>query len=360
MKPTLLAAVLIGLMTSTALAQPKKDTGPVPVIVTAVGKQTISDRVEALGTLRANETVTLNANVTDTVSAIRFEDGQRVSAGDILVEMANAEETAALKEMQANVNEASRQVQRLKPLVAQGAASKSALDIQNRNLATTRAQLDAVKSRLADRLITAPFDGVVGLRNISIGALLQPGTTITTLDDDSVMKLDFTVPSVFLSTLKPGIPIEAKTRAYPEMVFHGEVSGIGSQIDPVSRSIIARAVIPNNDKILKPGLLMTVTLKKNERSAIVVPELSLVAEGGNHFAYVVKENKVIRQQVSIGTREPGIVEITKGLNVGDVVVTDGVMKLSDGAAVKTTTKTSDDQPLKDLLKTPAAQEKSPE
>lgn len=349
MKSILLAAALIGLMTSTALAQEKKEAPAIPVIVMSVSKQTISDRVEALGTLRANETVTLNANVTDTVSAIRFEDGQRVSAGDILVEMANAEETAALKEMQANVNEASRQVQRLKPLVAQGAASKSALDIQNRNLATTRAQLDAVKSRLADRLITAPFDGVVGLRNISIGALLQPGTTVTTLDDDSVMKLDFTVPSVFLSTLKQGIPVEAKTRAYPEMVFHGSVSGIGSQIDPISRSIIARAIIPNEDKILKPGLLMTVTLKKNERSALVVPELSLIAEGGNHFAYILTDNKVSKRQVTVGAREPGFVEITKGLTAGEKIVTDGIMKLSDGATVKATEKTSTDQPLTDLL-----------
>lgn len=336
MKSLLLASAFITLSVSPAWAQPK-DASPLPVVVAKVTKQTIADRVEALGTLRANETVTLSANVTDTVSAIRFEDGQRVAAGDILVEMANMEETASLKEMQAKASEAARQVQRLKPLVAQGAASQSALDTQNRDLAAARAQLDAVKSRLSDRLITAPFDGVVGLRNISVGALLQPGTMITTLDDDSVMKLDFTVPSLFLSTLKQGIPIEAKTRIYPDMKFDGTVASIASQVDPVSRSIVVRALIPNDERLLKPGILMTVTLRKNERTAIVVPEISLVAEGGNHFAYVVENDKAIKRQVSIGAREPGIVEITKGLSEGETLVTDGVIKLSDGAPIKAAT-----------------------
>ncbi len=339
MKHLLLATTVFGFMITPATAQPKGDNA-VPVIVTPVKRQEISDRVEALGTLRANETVTLSANVTDTVSAIRFEDGQRVAAGDVLVEMANAEETAALKEAQANVSEASRQVQRLKPLVAQGAASKSALDTQNRNLAAAQAQLDAVKSRLADRIITAPFDGVVGLRNISVGALLQPGTTITTLDDDSVMKLDFTVPSVFLSTLKAGIPIDAKTRAYPEMVFDGEVSSIGSQVDPVSRSITVRALIPNEDKILKPGLLMTVTLKKDIRTAVAVPEIALIAEGPSHFVYIIEDGKAVKRQVKVGAREPGIAEITDGLSEGEVIVTEGVMKLSDGITVSSKEETS--------------------
>ena len=330
MKKLLLAAI-IGMIAAPAYAQPKASA--VPVVVAPVEQRDLSDKVEALGTLRANETVILSANVTDTVSAIRFEDGQRVAAGDVLVEMANAEETAALKEAQANVSEAARQVQRLKPLVAQGAASKSALDTQNRNLTAARAQLDAVKSRLSDRLITAPFEGIVGMRNISVGALLQPGATITTLDDDSVMKLDFSVPSIFLSTLKPGLEIEAKTRAYPDMVFEGTVGSIGSQVDPVSRAITVRALIPNEDKILKPGLLMTVTLKKNTRRAIVVPEIALVAEGPSHFVYLAEDGKAVKRRVAIGTREPGLVEIIEGLAEGDKIVTEGVMKLNDGAAI---------------------------
>lgn len=331
-------------------AQPNdKPQQAVPVIITQAQPRTIADKVEALGTLRANETITLTANVTDTVSAVRFDDGQRVKTGDVLVEMTNDEETAMLREMQANVSEASRQTERLRPLVAQGAASKATLDTQNRNLQTARAQLEAVKSRLKDRLIVAPFDGVVGLRNISIGALVQPGTAITTLDDDSVMKLDFTVPALFLSTLKPGIPITAQTRAYPDMLFEGSVSSVASQIDPVTRSIVVRAIIPNEDKILKPGLLMTVTLSKNERQALVVPELALVVEGGDHYAFVVENGKAVRRKVTVGTREPGLVEITQGLTTDEKIVSDGVMKLQDGAAVTITARDDGQQPLEALL-----------
>ena len=349
MKRITLMLALLAATASPAFAQQRGGTGPIQVFVTTAAERSIADKVEALGTLRANETVTLSSNVTDRVSAIRFEDGQRVAAGDVLVEMANAEETAALKEAQATVSEASRQVNRLRPLVDQGAASRSALDTQNRNLATARAQLDAVKSRLSDRIIAAPFEGVVGLRNISVGALLQPGSVITTLDDDKVMKLDFSVPAIFLSVLREGLPIEARTRAYPERVFKGEVASIASQIDPVTRAITVRALIPNDEKILKPGLLMTVTLSKNERTALAIPELSLVVESDKHFVYLVNGETVEKRQVTIGAREPGFAEITSGLSPGDVIVTDGVAKLTDGAAISVRAHRQGDESLKELL-----------
>lgn len=348
MKYFILTIALLSCASPAAYAQPRGG-GTTQVFVADVGERQIADKVEALGTLRANETVTLSSNVTDRVSAIRFEDGQRVAAGDVLIEMANAEETAALKEAQANVSEASRQVQRLRPLVDQGAASRSALDTQNRNLATARAQLDGVKSRLSDRIITAPFDGVVGLRNISVGALLQPGSIITTLDDDSVMKLDFTIPAVFLSVLREGLSIEARTRAYPERVFEGTVASIASQIDPATRAITVRALIPNNEKILKPGLLMTVTLAKNERTSVVIPELSLIVESDKHFVYLAQGDKAEKRQVTIGAREPGFVEIISGLSVGDVIVTDGVAKLVDGSAITVRAKRTGDESLSELL-----------
>lgn len=362
-KKTLLLAVLLSAIALPAYTQPKGNTGPTAVIITTAAKREVSDRVEALGTLRANETVTLNSNVTDMVTALRFDDGQRVKQGDVLVEMSNAEESAELKEMQANVSEAGRQVQRLKPLVAQGAASKSALDTQNRNYQTAKAQLEATKSRLKDRIITAPFDGIVGLRNISIGALLQPGMMITTLDDDSVMKLDFSVPSLFLSTLKEGTPIEARTKAYPEIVFKGNVKSIASQVDPITRSIVVRAIIPNDEKILRPGLLMTVTLKKNIRTAIAVPELALITEGANQYVYVVDGDKARKQKISIGAREPGFVEVTQGLKEGDKIVTDGVMKISDGAPITIRAEKTGDETLDELLKqnqAPAPESKKPE
>ncbi|HEY8191159.1 MAG TPA: efflux RND transporter periplasmic adaptor subunit, partial [Alphaproteobacteria bacterium] len=210
------------------------------VIVTQARFDNFEDRVEALGTLRANETVTLMATVTETVSAVNFDDGQRVEKGDILLEMTSAQEKAELNAEQATVGEARRQVERLKPLIEAGAASKSLLDQRQREFDTARARLGAVQSRIGDRVIVAPFSGIVGLRNISVGAVVQPGMRITTLDDDSVMKLDFSVPSVFLDALKPGLKITATSRAYGARVFEGTISSIDSQIDSVTRSIVVR------------------------------------------------------------------------------------------------------------------------
>jgi membrane fusion protein, multidrug efflux system len=226
-----------------------------------------AERVEALGTLKANESVNITANVTETISAIHFDDGQRVSEGDILVELTSVEQHALLEEAAVRAGEAERQYQRVKALVAQGAASESLLDERKRDLDTARAVLVAIESRLSDRLIKAPFDGVLGLRNVSRGTLVEPADTITTLDDDSFMKLDFTVPSVYMSALQPGLRIEARAPAYGDRTFEGVVRGVDSRVDPVTRSIQVRALIPNPERTLKPGLLMRVELLVDPRDA---------------------------------------------------------------------------------------------
>ncbi len=251
---------------------------PTPVFVTEVELATIEDRIEALGTLRANESVELTASVTETVTAINFDDGDRVEAGQVLVEMTDDEEHAQLEEARVTVDEARRQYQRIKSLRKQQSASESELDQQRRVWEASRARLTAIESRLADRLIRAPFAGVVGLRNISIGALVEPGDLITTLDDDSVMKLDFSVPAVYLATLETGMPVSAGTRAWQGRDFKGRVKSIDSRVDPVTRTVIVRALLPNPDHVLRPGMLMQVELQSQQREAIVIPEECLVAK----------------------------------------------------------------------------------
>ena len=207
---------------------------------------TRTDRLEALGTLRARESVVLTASVTETVTRIHFDDGDRVNAGQVLVKMTSAEEHAQLEE-------AKSQYERIKPLAAEGTAAKSLLDERQREWETARARYAAIISRLDDRLIRAPFAGVVGLRNISVGALVGPGDVITTLDDLSEMKLDFSVPTTFLQTLRPDLAIIASTHAYPERRFEGIVKSIDSRIDPITRTVMVRAVLSNPDAVLKPG-----------------------------------------------------------------------------------------------------------
>ena len=286
---------------------------PVPVIVAVAQAQQIEDRVEALGTLRANESVALTATVTETISVLHFDDGQRVPAGTVLVEMTSEEEHARLTEATARVREAQRQYRRVQSLATQGTAAAALLDERGRELETAQAQLVAIESRLSDRLIKAPFAGVVGLRNISVGALVEPGDVITTLDDDSVMKLDLSVPSVFLAALRPGLEVIATTRAYGERSFRGSVHSVDSRVDPVTRAVVVRVLLPNQDRLLKPGMLMQVTLVKNPRSALVIPESALMPLGREQFVLLVlgadDGPRVERRKIRIGARRPGEVEV---------------------------------------------------
>lgn len=317
----------------------------------------LTERVEALGTLKANESVNITANVTETISAIHFDDGQRVDEGDILVELTSVEQHALLDEAQVRVDEAERQYDRVKTLVAQRAASESLLDERKRDLDTARAVLVAIESRLSDRLIKAPFDGVLGLRNVSRGTLVEPADTITTLDDDSFMKVDFTVPSVFMNDLKPGLRIEARARAYGDRVFEGVVRGVDSRVDPVTRSIQVRALIPNPERTLKPGLLMQVELLVDPRDGLVVPEAAILHQGQDHFVQVIVEGDEgltsERRQVRIGTRKPGLVEVREGLAEGDRVIVHGHLKARPGQPIEIPS--ADDNPIEPTAaKEPAA------
>ncbi|MFA5593548.1 MAG: efflux RND transporter periplasmic adaptor subunit [Micavibrio sp.] len=323
-------------MAPPSWAQQARSGGAMPVIVAEVFMDEFIDKVEALGTLRANETVTLAAKVTDTVRDIHFEDGQVVAKGDVLVEMTSREEAALLEQQKALVSEAHKQLQRTRELAKGGAASASLLDQRQREYTGARAGMEALQSRLEDRIITAPFDGVVGLRNISAGALLQPGTEITTLDDIHIMKLDFAVPSIFLPALKQGLKITARAAGFAEL-FEGEVSAIDSQIDPVTRAVTVRALIPNPQGILKPGLLMTVELQKDPRRAAGIPETAIVPEARKHFVFVVDESGEIpvleKREIIIGVRVPGEVEVIRGLRQGEKIVTQGLMTARAGNPV---------------------------
>ena len=341
---------------ATGVPAPVYAAPPPPAVIVAEAKlESLMDRVEALGTLRANESVSLTAAVTETVTGIHFDDGQRVKSGAILVEMTSAEEHAQLKEAQATVDEAKRQFERVQSLATQGTASRSLLDERRRDWETAQARLAAIESRLEDRLIKAPFSGVVGLRNLSLGALVRPGDLITTLDDDRVMKLEFPVPSTFLETLRRGLPITAKARAYGDREFVGRVASIDSRVDPVTRSIVVRAVLPNADRALKPGLLMQVELLKNPREGVVIPETALTPLGQQHFVLVVdttQDNQVERREVKIGARQPGEVEIMEGLKPGEKVITHGVQIARPGQKVAIQAVDDGSHKLRALLRKP--------
>ena len=168
---------------------------------------------------------------------------------------------------------------------------------------------------------------------MSVGSLVNPGTVITTLDDSSIIKLDFDVPETFVSVLEPGLTVAATSIAYPGRVFEGKVASVDSRIDPVSRSVTVRAAIPNDDGQLKPGMFMAVRLSREPTPALVVPESALVPERGNVFVFVVTDGVATRRQVSVGRREPGRVELLSGVQAGERVVVQGTQKVREGSPV---------------------------
>lgn len=326
-----------------------------PVIVEEVQKAEMNDEVEALGTLKANESITLTATITDTISAIHFESGKRVKKGDILVELTSNQERAALAESRSRLAEARRQFERVQPLVETGAISGATFDQRRREFETAEARMAALRSQLADHIVTAPFSGIVGLRNISVGGLVRPGDVLTTLDDDSVMKLDFAIPETRLSLVSEGMEIEAKVTGVDGRSFSGTVESIDSRIDPVTRAVLVRALIPNDDHLLRPGQLMSVVLFSQPRETIVISEEAIVPEGRKHYVFVVADAPegdgriAERREVTIGTRRKGEVEILEGLETGEQIVTHGTIRVRPGGAVDVRAVQKGDEDLRELL-----------
>ena len=316
-------------------AQAPGAQAPTPVIVAPAVRGDFVDRIEALGTTRANESVQVTASVTEIVQEILFDDGQTVETGDVLVILEKAEEEADLRAADAVVTERRLAFQRAQELESRQFTATAQLDERRAALLEAEAEVEAVKARIDKRIIRAPFSGVVGIRDISPGALVEPGDLVTTLDDLSVIKLDFAVPAVYLATLTPGLPIVAEAAAFGGQAFDGEISSIGSRVDPVTRSITARALIDNPDGALRPGLLMTVELLKDARQTIVIPEEALIPVGRQTYVLVVdpENNTAVRKEVEIGARRPGAIEILSGLDEGELVVTHGTARVTPGQPV---------------------------
>lgn len=309
--------------------------GATPVTVSTVGYETMVNRVQSVGTTMANESVNVTAKVSDTVSRVRFNDGQQVQRGDVLVELTNSAEMARLEEAQLAVDDARLQFDRFQPLADLNLVSQSDLDAANNRVNTAEARLQGVVADMSDRLIIAPFDGVLGFRQVSEGSLVSPNSVITTLDDISLIKLDFTVAEVFLADIDVGASIEASSVVYKDRTFTGKVTVVGSRIDPATRSVQVRAEIPNDDGHLRPGMLLTVDMLLDERETIVVPEEAIVPMQGRQYVYLVDDENIARQTVvTVGARQPGRVEILEGLVPGQQVITQGVGQVRPDTPVR--------------------------
>lgn len=308
---------------------------PAPLVkVAPAAAMRFVERIEAIGTANAKEQVTLSAPVTERVVRLGFDDGAFVRRGQMVAVLAQGQEAAQLAEVQARARESQQQLARVQQLKERGFATQANLDAQAAQAASARAQAAQARASIGDRVVTAPFSGWVSLRNISRGAIVQAGSEIATISDLSQIKLDFTVPETLLSALRPGLAIQAQSAAWPGQTFRGRISTIDPVIDPNTRAVMVRAILPNPDRKLKPGMLLTVGIETAPRLSLSVPELAVVGEGDSRFVYVVEDGVARRTNVRTGVRSNGRIEILEGLRPDQRVVTEGVVKLADGMKVR--------------------------
>lgn len=311
----------------------------VSVKVTTAKLNEFKDSIEAIGTTRANEKVFITTKYADLVDKIYFNDGQLVKKGDVLIRLNNQEELAKVSELEANLSESVAQLKRFQDLLSSKATSRSIVDQQEAKTKAIAAQLQSARTRLNDSIIKAPFDGVLGFRDVSVGSYIDAGSVITSLDDLSVIKVDFDLPERFLPTIKLGQSITALNSAYKNQKFVGKITSIDTRINPITRSLKVRAIIPNDNLALRPGMLLNIVLVRQVEMILQLPESSIIPIEDKHFVFAVEsysdEEKVaVRKRVTIGRRLPGVVEIVDGISEQELIVIEGALKLRDGAKVK--------------------------
>lgn len=307
----------------------------IPVEAVRAETRELSNVVEAIGSAMANEAMAITAKATGVVEKIGFQEGQKVAAGAVVVELDAGENRAKVEEFRAARENIRQNLERAQSLLESRAIPQARVDDLKRQFEVADAKLRAEQAKYGDTVLRAPFAGRLGMRQMSLGALVRPGDVITTLDDISVIKLEFEIPEIYLAEVQPGLKVRARSAAYPDRKFDGTVNIVDTRVDPVTRSAKARALIANGDEALRPGMFLTVELSVGRKpNAIVVPEEALLAFGGQQFVFVVREGRSYRTRVAIGQRMPGFVEITEGLAPDAMVVVGGLQKVRDGAPVR--------------------------
>lgn len=330
----LVVGFLVYLNFPTPEAEQQSRRSVTPVVVHHVVESEFPVVVEALGTATANEAVIITAQKSAVVSSVHFNDGDLVDAGQLLVTQDNREELARVNELDVNIQEAKRQLARIKNLARESVASEQLLDEQQARVKALTAQREVAKAQLAELEVRSPFAGRLGIRQISLGALIGPGDMITTLDDLSKVKVDFGIAENHLPTVALGQAIKATSVAYPGEMFDGNISSIDSRVDATTRSIQIRAIIDNPELKLRPGMLLQINLQKQLLNTLTVPEKALVPIEDKQFVYVIKDNKASMREVVVGRRKPGIAQIVSGLEADEQVVIEGTLRLRNGSAVR--------------------------
>ena len=313
--------------------------GPMTMVsVAVVQPRVFEDTIEVLGVAKGRQSVTLTAAATQLVDRVLFRDGQRVARGAVLVELRDTEQNAGVAQAEARLVEAKRAYDRYKTLGDQGWTSKALVDQREATWRAAQADVSAAKARQNDRVIRAPFAGVVGLSDVAPGALVNPGAPIVTLDDTSVMRVDFQVPERYLGQLREGQTVLATADAYPGETIVGRIAKLDTRVDERTRAITARAEFGNGAGKLKPGMLIRVGVSRGQRSSASAPESAVSVQAENAFVYVLTERDgrtmAMQRPIVTGVRQQGFVEIVDGVRPGEKLVADGLNKIQPGQPVR--------------------------
>ncbi len=308
--------------------------GGLPVVTCTVTPQRLDEDLQAVGTLEANEAATIRAELAGMIKAIHFKEGQNVAKGDLLIEIEDNGFRTEVSRTAAAYDLAKITFDRRSELHKSGAASAQLEDEAGATLQQNKAAFDAAQIRLEKTRIQAPFNGIIGLRKTSVGDYLNVGDSITHIVSIDPMKVDFTVPEKYFSSLKEGLTVYLSVDAWPQKEFEGTLYAIDPKIDPDTRSLSAKALVPNPDKQLRPGMFAFIRLRVGEKeNALLVPEEALIPSGNTMMVMKVVAGKAQPVPVKIGVRRGRLAEIVEGLSAGDEIITAGHMKVREGMPV---------------------------
>ena len=325
----------VNAVTGTSTPAPAPAASPkVKVEVAPVNRVRLERAVAAVGTLRSHDSVMLRPEISGRIAEINFDEGGKVEQGQLLVRLDDSVAKARLQQARANLQLAGSQYRRSVELSKQGFVSSQARDEAASNRAVQQAAVALAEAELEKTAIKAPFDGLVGLRTVSVGDYVGPGTDLVPLEAIDPLNVDFRIPEQFLSTVAVGSRLQVSFDALSGVEREGSVGAISPQVDVGGRSLLLRANVPNPDGVLRPGLFARVQLELAETQGMVVPESALAPSGDAQYVYRVADGVVQRVMVQVGQRTGAHVEIVQGLNEGDQVVVSGLQKVRDGIEVE--------------------------
>jgi len=330
-----LPALLAGCSDGSPAAAAPAAAEATPVVLGSVEQRQFVPQIEGLGTARALESVLVTARVSGRIEEFYFKEGARAAAGQALVRLEDDEERADLKAAEAEAEQAAARDQRLTELSAKGLVPRDQLEQQTQLLKSALARLELARVRLAQRTVRAPFAGMLGFRQQSLGSLVQAGSPIVTLDSVETLRVKFSVSETLLGDLAPSAIVEVRAAAWPDRLFKGRISALGTRVDEVTRAAPVQALLDNKDAALKPGMLLNVRAQGRSRQALFVPEAAVAPENSLQFVWRVgADNAVEKIAVTLGARLTGSVEVRDGLAAGERVVLEGQAQLRPGKLVR--------------------------